>query len=137
MRNSIEQNRHASFLCHWEKASNALFGDGHPVNITSKRNIFQDRMKRNFHYFKNRLPDPQSAFIRHITADDEDLNEQFIHIYDGMKFYCLPSKLKLLSRHPVTGDGTWSPCRFLKEKQMYILCANVCQDKKVIVRFPS
>ena len=49
-----------------------------------------------------------------------------------MKIYCLPSKLKLLGLYPVTGDGTWSPCRFIKQKQCYILCANIVEGNRCL-----
>ena len=114
-----------------EKCKEAIWREL-PVNITSKRNIFQDRIQKNFYYFKSRLPDPKSTFIRHLTEDDIDMNEQFIHFHDGMKIYCLPSKLKLLGQYPITGDGTWSPVRYIQDKQMYILVANVIEGKKFL-----
>ena len=118
-------------MVHWDKALNQMYGADAPVNITSHHDIYMDRVRRNHFYYKSQLPDSNSAFIKHIF-NQEILTEQFVHNYHGMKIYCLPSKLKLLTQYSVTGDGTWSPCRFISEKQCYILCCNIRKDNKVL-----
>ena len=87
-------------------------------------------MKRNHFYWKRGLPDSQNAFINHMLPNGESINENFIHEYDKMRIYCLPSQLNLLN--PVTGDGTWAPVRYIAKRQCYILCAKIINGKKVL-----
>ena len=131
-RNSILSNHHASFNVHWTKARSKQFGNDCPMNVTSFHDIFMDRIRKKFYYWKSKLPESQNAYIKHMLPNGETINEQFIHEYDKLRIYCLPSQLNLLNRYPTTGDGTWAPVRYIAAKQCYILCANITEGNKVL-----
>ena len=119
-RNSMARNPTSKFSTHWEAAVNGEFGQDAPCCVTNNHMIFEDKVKRNFYYYNSKMDSSESAFIRHYYKG-ELLNERFIYEHDKLIFFMLPSYLQLLAQFPVTGDGTWSPVRHLRQKQMYVL----------------
>ena len=131
-RDSLIQNPSSKFNTHWESAMTSEFGNNPPCNAATQHLIFEDKVKRNFYYYNSRMPSTENAFISHYALDGQLLNERFIYEHDKMIFYMLPSYLKLLAELPVTADGTWSPVRYLKYKQMYVLTVQYRKNDKLM-----
>ena len=130
-RDSMARNPTSKFTTHWEAATTGVFGKDPPCNATTNHLIFEDKVKRNFYYYCSKMDSSEYSFVRHYFKG-ELLNERFIYHHDKLIFYMLPSYLQLLAELPVTGDGTWSPVRHLKQKQMYVLTVQFRKKNKLM-----